>query len=112
MDILKILKLVSGETIVAFIKESEEGITINKPIQFTLVPRGQGAGTLMASEWIQSDEEVFTLKHDHIVAKANPTDTLKSFYLKSINEFVSDKSNQRVLDNLIQDFEIKSSSIH
>lgn len=112
MNNIKVLKLVSGETIVADIESNDTSIIISKPIQFTLVPKGSGAGTLMASEWIQTEEEVFTLRCDHVVAIASPTESLRGFYLKSVNEFVSDKTQQKILENLIQELDIKSTMIH
>lgn len=84
MEDIKVLKLVSGETIVALTTRDTGFIKIENPIQFTVVSRG-GYGSMVASEWMQTDQTSFKLRNDHIVALAEPTDLLLEYYFNTIN---------------------------
>jgi len=85
MDDIKVLKLVSGETIVALTTRGESFIKVENPIEFTVVTR-DGYGSMVASQWLQTDQKSFKLRGDHIVAMAQPTEMLLEYYFNTINE--------------------------
>lgn len=85
MQDIKVFKLVSGETIVAKATLAESHVKVEEPIQFTVVSRG-GYGNMVASEWMHTEQTSFKLRRDHIVAMAQPTDMLLSYYHNTIEQ--------------------------
>ena len=93
---LRVMKLVSGDTIVASLdmkNSSIDSVRIHNPIQFTMMYSGESEGTMVAQSWLETDETMFNLNVDHIVAAALPAQTLKDYYiknLKSIQEMIQE----------------------
>lgn len=85
MEDIKVLKLVSGETIVALTTRGDSFVKVENPIEFRVVSRG-GYGSMVASEWLQTEQTSFKLRGDHIVAMAQPTEMLLEYYFNTINQ--------------------------
>lgn len=98
MNDIRVIKLVSGETIVAKTAFTPSFIQILEPIQFTVVSN-EGRGRLVASEWMMSEQTTFKLRKDHIVAMAEPTEMLLEYYQNSVHHLNSDDDEDE--DDLI-----------
>lgn len=85
---LKVLKLTSGDTIVGdcSTKKSSSIVQVNDPVQFTMMYRGGGGGTLVAQQWLETDEKSFSIHKMQIVAVAEPNDMLKAYYKDSLKD--------------------------
>lgn len=103
MEDIKVLKLVSGETIVALTTAGDSFIQVKEPIQFTVVSRG-GYGSMVASEWLQTEQSSFKLRKDHIVAMAQPTELLLEYYFNTINAMNEPEQPEEPEDEYIQRF--------
>ena len=85
---LKVLKLTSGDTIVGDCKtkKSSSIVQVDEPVQFTMIYKGLGEGTLVAQQWLETDEKSFSIHKMQIVAVAEPNDMLKEYYKNSLKD--------------------------
>lgn len=86
---IKVIKLTSGDTIVAKLtknSERDQYVQIDDPVQFTMMYRGGGEGSLVAQQWLETDETSFSIHSMQIVAAAEPNDMLKDYYFSSLEE--------------------------
>ena len=99
---IKVIKLTSGDTIVASLTQNEKTsqVQIDNPVQFTMMYRGGGEGSLVAQQWLETDETSFTVHKMQIVAAAEPNDMLKDYYFSSLEEI-----NSGCEDDVFADFE-------
>jgi len=77
-----VLKLVSGETIIADVKQSEtpDCVEINSPMIMRTGVTASSKLVVSLMPWMETDETVFTLKENHIISKAIPTKNIKDYY--------------------------------
>ena len=85
---LKVLKLTSGDTIVGkcSTKKSSPSVQINEPVQFQMMYRGGSEGTLVAQQWLETDEKIFHVHKMQIVAVAEPNEMLREYYENSLKD--------------------------
>lgn len=98
---IRVIKLTSGDTIVAKLtKFTEQGpyVQIDDPVQFTMMYRGGGEGSLVAQQWLETDETSFSIHKMQIVAEAEPNDMLKDYYFSSLEEINQDPEEDFLLD--------------
>ena len=90
---IKVIKLTSGDTIVAKLtKLINQGpfVQLDDPIQFTMMYKGGGEGSLVAQQWLETDETSFKVARAQLVAVAEPNDMLKEYYFSSLEDIYSD----------------------
>lgn len=109
MNDIRVIKLVSGETIVAKITFNTSFIQIIDPVQFTIVSQ-EGRGRLVASEWMMSEQTSFKLRKDHIVAMAQPTEMLEQYYYNSLDNFEDDEDTSTLENMLIHNSSVSSNN--
>lgn len=111
---LKVLKLTSGDTIVGecSTKRQSSVVKVDYPVQFTMMYRGSGEGTLVAQQWIETDEKSFSIHKMQIVAVAEPNEMLKEYYKNSLEDLSQIYEEEfESLDELI-DFDEVKQTIH
>lgn len=111
---LKVLKLTSGDTIVGecSTKRASSVVQVDHPVQFTMMYRGNGSGTLVAQQWLETDEKSFSIHKMQIVAVAEPNDMLKEYYLNSLEDLSQIyEEDFEEMEDLIN-FEIDKQTIH
>ena len=100
---IRVIKLTSGDTIVAKLTKFDDRrpfVQIDDPVQFTMMYQGNGNGSLVAQQWLETDETSFSIHKMQIVADAEPNDMLKDYYFSSLEEI-----NQDYEENFLDDFE-------
>ena len=100
---IRVIKLTSGDTIVAKLTKFDDRtpfVQIDDPVQFTMMYQGNGNGSLVAQQWLETDETSFSIHKMQIVADAEPNDMLKDYYFSSLEEI-----NQEYEENFLDDFE-------
>ena len=103
---IKVLKLTSGDTIVAKLTKFNDQrpfVQIDDPVQFTMMYRGGSEGSLVAQQWIETNETCFTIDKIQIVAEAEPNDMLKDYYLSSLEEINEIFDEEDLLINYYSD---------
>ena len=111
---LKVLKLTSGDTIVGHCttRKSSSIVQVNDPVQFTMMYRGDSSGTLVAQQWLETDEKSFSIHKMQIVAVAEPNDMLKEYYLNSLEDLSQIyKEDYEDIEELVS-FDIDKQTIH
>lgn len=111
---LKVLKLTSGDTIVGdcSTKKSSSVVQVNDPVLFTMMYKGSGEGTLVAQQWLETDEKSFTIHKMQIVAVAEPNAMLRDYYRNSLEDLsVLHEEEFDDLEDLIE-FDIDKQTIH
>lgn len=77
-----VLKLISGETIIADVKNSTTPNCqeISEPYLIRCGVAQNNRMVLSLMPWMESDQKVFTIRDDHIISTAVPTDVIKEHY--------------------------------
>lgn len=81
---VKLLKFVTGEDVVATSKKENDVYFLEKP--FVLVATREGLGLMPLSPLAKS--EIFEIKASHIVWEAEPEDEIKTAYANSTGSVV------------------------
>ena len=79
---IKILKLVSGDDIVADVEEKEEGIMVLKnPAKLLMFPSEDGGMGMGLIPWCPyTDKELFQISSTYIMIEFDPPDELRNEY--------------------------------
>ena len=93
---IKLLKMVSGETLVSeiSINEDEGNVKLFNPIQVSIVrSRRTNTGyTIQISKWLPTDEKEFDVVSSNIVTMAQPTEELLYHYNdKEVHDQLNEK---------------------
>lgn len=85
---IKIIKLVTGETLIANIEydKMKKNATLKDPLVFSIVPKTSGKLSMTASRWIESSSTQHKIKTYHIVIAAEPTELMEQMYIDSVQE--------------------------
>ena len=84
---VKVLKLVTGEEVVARVKKNSNGlISLDQPLMFQSIPIKKGedwSGTLVP--WLKTSIDAkMEILPEHILFEGNPTKEVETYYLSSI----------------------------
>lgn len=99
---IKVIKLTSGDTVVAKLtKLVDQGpyVQLDDPVQFTMMYKGGGEGSLVAQQWLETDETSFKVSKAQLVAVAEPNDMLKDYYFSSLEDIYSDMEEEDFFTN-------------
>ena len=88
---VKVLKLITGEEIIARVTERDAGfITLYRPLMFQTIVTKKGedwSGTLIP--WLKTSlDEKMIIPSEHILFESNPTDEVEKYYLSSITGLI------------------------
>ena len=85
---IKILKLITGETVMADIKldKLKKHATLRQPLVFTTQYNSTGTVSMVATKWIESSHTSHRIKTYHIVAAVVPTEMMEQLYIESVEE--------------------------
>jgi|SaaInl5LU_22_DNA_1037371.scaffolds.fasta_scaffold36877_2 hypothetical protein len=92
---IKILKLITGETVMADIKldKLKKHATLRQPLVFTTQYNSSGTVSMVATKWIESNHLSHRIKTYHIVAAVVPTEMMEQLYIESVEEMEASDSN-------------------
>lgn len=93
MDNLKIIKLVSGDTIMGPVEVLDTMFKVVRPIQLNIVKNGP-YGSVLTSEWFMSEKEEFKIRKDHIVAAAPANEMMIECYQSSVEQLYNHEEMQ------------------
>lgn len=85
---IKILKLITGETIMADIEydKLKKNATLNYPLIFHVQYKPTGSVSMVATRWVESNVVSHKIKTHHIVVAADPTEIMEELYMDSIED--------------------------
>lgn len=83
MSEVKLLKLVTGEEVIAKITENRENNSykLENPIKIGIVPNGNNVGIAMVELTPFSKDKEFYINFDKVIFVCNPIDEIKNKYL-------------------------------
>ena len=91
MQEVKILRLVTGEDVIAKVGENDQGVSLNKP--FVIIPQQAGPGKpiqLMMSLYNAfGKDETVTLSKDKIVFMTNPKEEILKSYEQNTSKIIT-----------------------
>jgi hypothetical protein len=91
MSNVKILRLITGEDVIAKIEENDQGLSLNKP--FVIIPHQQGPGKpvqlmmTLYSPYSKSDN--VTIKNDKVISMVEPKEEILSSYQQNTSSIVT-----------------------
>ena len=91
MNEVKILRLTTGEDVIADVGENDQGVSLNKP--FVIIPQQKGPGQpiqLMMSLYNAFGKtDTVTLQKDKIVFMTEPKDDIKNNYEANTSKIIT-----------------------
>ena len=91
MSNVKILRLTTGEDVIADVGENDQGVSLNKP--FVIIPQQKGPGQpihLMMSLYNAFGKtDTITLQKDKIVFMTEPKDDIKNNYEANTSKIIT-----------------------
>ena len=91
MSDVKILRLITGEDVIAKVSENDQGTSLSKP--FVIIPHQQGPGKpvqlmmTLYSPYSKSDN--VTIKNDKIISIVEPKEEILSSYQQNTSSIVT-----------------------
>ena len=94
MSEVKLLRLSTGEDIIAKVGENDQGVSLNKP--FVIIPQQKGQGQpiqLMMSLYNAfGKSDTITIDQDKVVFMTDPKDDIKSNYEANTSKIITKPS--------------------
>ena len=93
MDKVKIMRLTTGEDVIAKVGENDQGVSLNKP--FVIIPQqsapGQPIQLMMSLYNAFGKSDTITLAKDKIVFQTEPKDDILKSYEQNTSRIISAK---------------------
>ena len=103
MEKVKILRLATGEDVIAKVGENDQGVSLHKP--FVIIPQQSGPGQpvqLMMSLYNAfGKSETITVGKDKIVFMTDPKDDLLRSYEQNTSTIISAKTPGLITENSV-----------
>ena len=94
MNEVKIMRLTTGEDVIAKVGENDQGVSLNKP--FVIIPQQKGPGQpiqLMMSLYNAfGKSDTITIDQDKVVFMTEPKDDIKSNYEANTSNIITKPS--------------------
>ena len=91
MSNVKILRLITGEDVIAKVEENDQGLSLNKP--FVIIPHQQGPGKpvqlMMTLYSPYSKSDSVTIKNDKVISMVEPKQEILSSYQQNTSSIVT-----------------------
>ena len=91
MSTVKILRLITGEDVIAKVEENDQGLSLNKP--FVIIPHQQGPGKpvqlMMTLYSPYSKSDSVTIKNDKVISMVEPKQEILSSYQQNTSSIVT-----------------------
>ena len=93
MDKVKILRLTTGEDVIAKVGENDQGVSLNKP--FVIIPQqsapGQPIQLMMSLYNAFGKSDTITIAQDKIVFQTDPKDDILKSYEQNTSRIITAK---------------------
>ena len=100
---VQMIKLTSGETVVAdVVEEKPNSLIVTNPLEIKTEHSGRSRGTLIAMQWLPlfEDENYMTIQKMHIIGMATASDEMIEYYVNAIDNILNpDKLYERAKDD-------------
>ena len=91
MSNVKILRLITGEDVIAKVEENDQGLSLNKP--FVIIPHQQGPGKpvqlMMTLYSPYSKSDSVTIKNDKVISMVEPKEEILTSYQQNTSSILT-----------------------
>lgn len=122
----KIVKLTTGESIICRLISDNGKLKVSHPLKMDVISHMTQKGmaeSLNLSRWLQpfSDQKVYSINMSHVLLIANVSVGLEKYYehvlrkiedLDYIENHIEEPTDQELLEEMLEDIEIDSETIH
>ena len=103
MQDVKILRMTTGEYVIAKVGENDDGVSLNKP--FVIIPQqsapGQPIQLMMSLYNAFGKSDTITVTKDKIVFQTEPKDDLLKSYAQNTSSIISAKTPGLITENSV-----------
>jgi len=103
MQDVKILRMTTGEDVIAKVGENDDGVSLNKP--FVIIPQqsapGQPIQLMMSLYNAFGKNDTITVSKDKIVFTTEPKDDLLKSYAQNTSSIISAKTPGLITENSV-----------
>ena len=95
MDNVRIIRLVSGEDIIAFYEEDDDMILVGNPMTMIFKRLPTGKAVMMMSPWLPLevvDEDIVSIPLSQIITVMNPKKHMQDYFVNSVIEMEEELS--------------------
>lgn len=95
MDNVRIIRLVSGEDIIAFYEEDDDMVLVGNPMTMMFKRLPTGKAVMMMSPWLPLevvDEDIVSIPLSQIITVMNPKKHMQDYFVNSVIEMEEELS--------------------
>lgn len=90
---LRIMKLISGETIVAILEDvTENDYIVVNPMQMEMTVNSYNQPAMIAQEWVVSQTNIFKISKSHVIVSSVPSEMMQGYYASSLMKLKNSES--------------------
>lgn len=102
---LRIMKLVSGETIVAVLEDvTENDYIVVNPMQMEMTVNSYNQPAMIAQEWVVSQTNIFKISKSHVIVSSVPSEMMQGYYASSLMK-LNNSENKVMKESEFDDYE-------
>lgn len=102
---LRIMKLISGETIVAVLEDvTENDYIVVNPMQMEMTVNSYNQPAMIAQEWVVSQTNIFKISKSHVIVSSVPSEMMQGYYASSLMK-LNNSENKVMKESEFDDYE-------
>lgn len=108
MDNVKIVRLVSGEDIIAFYEEDEDVALVSNPMTMMFKRLPTGKAVMLMAPWLPIevvDEDIVSIPYSQIITVMNPKRHMSEYFINSVIDM-----EQELSDNPPEELSLRDAS--
>lgn len=108
MDNVKIVRLVSGEDIIAFYEEDEDVALVGNPMTMIFKRLPTGKAVMLMAPWLPIevvDEDIVSIPYSQIITVMNPKRHMSEYFINSVIDM-----EQELSDNPPEELSLRDAS--
>jgi len=108
MDNVKIVRLVSGEDIIAFYEEDEDVALVGNPMTMMFKRLPTGKAVMLMAPWLPIevvDEDIVSIPYSQIITVMNPKRHMSEYFINSVIDM-----EQELSDNPPEELSLRDAS--
>lgn len=108
MDNVKIVRLVSGEDIIAFYEEDEDVALVGNPMTMMFKRLPTGKAVMLMAPWLPIevvDEDIVSIPYSQIITVMNPKRHMSEYFINSVMDM-----EQELSDNPPEELSLRDAS--
>ena len=108
MDNVRIVRLVSGEDIIAFYEEDEDMALVGNPMTMVFKRLPTGKAVMLMAPWLPlegGEEDIVSIPYSQIITVMNPKKHMSEYFINSVRDM-----EQELSDNPPEELSLRDAS--